>query len=263
MCAEPNERTADGVEIVTIHGPLDHHASWWWDSYDAILARVEGAMTGQFIAEQHKWRNSWKDDYQPLDPTPARAVILRIDSPGGDAAGATYAHRKLRKMRAQYDIPLYAYADEMACSAGYEIACAADEIWLPDTGVVGSIGVIATMFDRTGANEKAGVDVELVTSGEYKADGHADRPLTSDILGRTQQRVDELADVFFSVVAEARGTTPSAIAGLQAATFCGHVAVDVGVADGVAGWDRFLKTVTRTLDSNDEDAFDASAADAA
>ena len=228
----PNDVTEDGIAVVTINGPLEHHSTIWWDSYEDVLARVEEAIAG---------------------PTPARAVILKIDSPGGEALGATYAHRKLRAMREEHGMPLYAYANEMACSAAYELACAADEIWLPDTGMVGSIGVIATLFDRTDQNEKMGLRVELITSGAEKADNHADRAIDDGVRGRMQARVDTLAAVFWRIVARARSRalgetiTPEQIAALEAGVFIGRGAVDVGVADGVASWDRFLRHVTNSL----------------
>jgi signal peptide peptidase SppA len=245
---EPNVRTESGIEIVTIHGPLEHHATWWWDSYESILERVDGAMTGEAMAEQHRWRNARKDDYEPMPVTPARAVVLRIDSPGGEAAGATYAHRRLKKLRAKYNVPLYAYANEMAASAAYELACAADEIWLPDTGMVGSIGVIATLFDRTQQNKQQGLNVELITSGERKADNHADRIIDDDVRARMRARVMSLAKVFWTVVADARGRSVEQIAALEAGVFTGQDAVRVGIADGVAGWDRFLRIVSRSLE---------------
>lgn len=253
-----NERTDDNIAIVRINGPLEHHETFWWDSYESILQRVEDAMSGNDICRAHEYMNGWRDGFEPMAPIPASAVVLCIDSPGGEAAGATYAHRKLRKLRAKYNVPLYAYANEMACSAAYELACAADEIWLPDTGTVGSIGVIATLYDRTEQNSKVGLNIELITSGEYKADNHADRPLDDDIRARMRARVMSLATIFWDVVAKSRGCSPQAVAGLEAGVFIGQDAVDVGIADGVASYDRFLRTVGQTInDSIDIDAFSA------
>lgn len=253
-----NDRTEDNVAIVKINGPLEHHSTFWWDSYEEILERVEDAMTGNDIVRADaSFNRSSTEDYQPPPPLPARAVILCIDSPGGEAAGATMAHRKLKRLRKKYNVPLYAYANEMAASAAYELACAADEIWLPDTGMVGSIGVIATLFDRTQQNAKMGVNIELLTSGERKADNHADRELTDAIRERMQERVMDLANIFWSVVAKARNTSPSAVASLEAGVFTGQDAVDVGIADGVCGWDRFLRMVTSSLDEMDVDTVEA------
>ena len=249
-----NERTDDNIAIVTVHGPLDHHATWWWDSYESIVERVEGAMTGTDEVREHEARNRWREDFKPMSARPASAVVLKIDSPGGEAAGAGAAHKALRSLRMQYGVPLYTYANEMACSAGYEIGCAADELWLPETGIVGSVGVVMTTYDLTGAEDRTGEHVELISSGDFKADYHAYRALTDDIRDRLRARVFELAQPFFDLVAAARNTTPRAVAGLQANTFCGPMAVDVGLADGVAEFPAFLRMIADTLKTPDTTA---------
>jgi len=236
---------AKDIAVVCISGPLEHHASWQWDSYERIVCAVEKAMSprGADMIDAYEAENWWKADYKPLAPAdciPARCVVLRIDSPGGEAAGTMSAHRKLRALSQQYNVPIYAYADETMCSAAYAIGSAAQEIWGADTSQIGSIGVVATIFDRTVQNEQMGLKVELITSGEFKADGHADRPLTDGIRGRMQARVDALAGVFFEIVAEARGTTVEAVADLEAGVFTGPEAEYQGVADGIADWDEFI-----------------------
>lgn len=235
-------RTKSGIQVINVQGPLEHHAGWCWDNYENIVRRVHCAMSGK----------SKPDQAGNAKPDPACAVVLRIDSPGGEAAGTMSMHRRLRKMREHYDVPLYAYADEMACSAAYALASAADEIWLPDTGVVGSIGVIATLFDRTKANAQYGLQVELVTSGKYKADNHADRPLDDGIRGRVQRRVLDMAKRFWGIVAEARGSDPKSVAALEAGTFMGKRAIAAGVADGVADFEEFLGLVKESLEQQDE-----------
>lgn len=216
----PTDAT-DGIAVVSVCGPLDHHQGWWLDSYDSIVCRVGEAFADETV----------------------KAVVLCFDSPGGDASGVEEAHRAIRRMRADTGKPLFAYSNESCYSAAYWLACAADEIWLPPTGGVGSVGVIAEAVDVTGANDKAGVRIELVTSGTQKADGHPERPLTDDILGRVQARVDKLASIFFASVAASRRIKPAAVAALQAGTFLGDDAIAAGLADGIAGFDDFLDTV--------------------
>lgn len=255
----PNELLDGAIGVVHILGPLEFKAGgWWFDSYESIAKRIEAALTGKATRPQYG-----DEGFETVECAPAKAVILSLDSPGGEAAGATWLHRKIRALRRDYGVPIYAYANEMACSAAYEIASAADEIWLPDTAEIGSIGVIATAFDRTAQNEKIGLDIRLITSGAYKADSHPDRPLDDDIVGRIQAKVDQLAAIFFEVVADARGTSPEAVADLQAGTFIGQAAVDVGIADGVAGWDRFVGIVRSSLEQTTLEPSEDTAAPAA
>jgi hypothetical protein len=249
----PNSRTQDGIEIVSIEGPLEHKRGFWFDSYEDILDRLEGALTGKAAQARQVWEDycaagyTTPDGYQPPPATPASAVVLRWNSPGGEAAGATAAHKRIRALRQEHGIPIYSFADELAASAAYELACGADEIWGCESAVVGSVGVIATAFDRTKENEKLGLHIELITSGAYKADGHPDRKLDDGIRGRIQKRVDALAQIFFQVVAGARGTNVRAVADLEAATFLGDEAVAVGLSDGVAEWPEFLQLVAKSV----------------
>jgi capsid assembly protease len=216
-----------GVAFVYVCGPLDHHQSWWLDSYDSIVCRVEYALAD----------------------VDAQAVVICFDTPGGDASGVEEAHRKIKALRAQYAKPVYAYANESCYSAGYWLAAACDGIWLPTTGGVGSVGVIAEVVDLTAMDEKNGVRIELVTTGKQKADGHPDRPLTDEILARVQDRVNKIGEVFFASVAEARGMKPEAVQELQAACLLGADAKAAGLADDVISWDAFIEDVRAGFDT--------------
>lgn len=217
----------NGIAFVYVCGPLDHHQSWWLDSYDSIVARVEYALAD----------------------VDAQAVVMCFDTPGGDASGVEEAHRKIKALRAAYGKPVFAYANESCYSAGYWLACACDGIWLPTTGGVGSVGVIAEVFDLTAMDAKNGVRIELVTTGKQKADGHPDRPITDEILARVQDRVNKIGAVFFGSVAESRGMKPDAVEALQAACLLGADAKAAGLADDVLSWDAFLADVSSTFDT--------------
>ena len=219
----PEPVTVDkGIAVVRITGPMEHHKSPFFDSYDGILERVSEA-------------------FQDED---AKAVVMRFDSPGGDAAGATETHHVLRRLSKKYGKPLLAYADEAAFSAAYELASGCDEIWLPSTGGVGSVGVIAQVVSTQEQSKKQGIDIRLITSGERKADSHPERPITDEIVERVQEQVDYLANIFWNVVAKSRDMTPQAVAALEAGTFQGKLAVKAGLADGVAGWDKFVSLIS-------------------
>lgn len=202
----------DPVRVVQIRGPLVHHASWWWCSYEDVCHEFQEA----------------------LDDPACEAVVLRIDSPGGYAAGMGEAVRAMREAKARAGKPVLAYVDEFACSAAYGLATVADEIWLPASGTVGSVGTMLALCDETKANQLAGLRVEVITSGEQKADGHPDVPLTSATLARFRERVTTLAGLFVAQVAEARRMAPEAVSGLQAGVFLGQRALEVGLADRLA-----------------------------
>lgn len=221
---QPTELLPNGVAVVHIAGPLEHHAGFF-DSYEAIAERLEDAFCDDDV----------------------RAVVMKIDSPGGDANGVFEANRAIRAMRAEWNKPLFAYSDESMYSAAYALGCAADEIWLPQTGGVGSVGVICSIEDRTKANEKSGRNIKLVTTGARKGDSHPDRELTDDVLASVQATVNQMGTVFFETVAECRGIEASEVQSLEAACYMGALAVNSGLADNVGSWQEFLAYVTAQL----------------
>lgn len=210
--AEPSDASEiEGVPVVTINGPLEHHAGWWCDNYDAITQRVANALEG-----------------------PAPGIVLRIDSPGGMVSGCMEAARDIRAMADTAGKTLTAYVDGQATSAAYALACVAHRVMLPATGTVGSIGVISAMMDVTAANEAMGRRVAMVSSGARKTDGCPDVPLSADALAATQEVVDTLAALLFEHVAAHRPTlTVDAVKGLQAGLVIGARAVNLGLADAV------------------------------
>lgn len=210
-----------GIAVLPVCGPLEHHGGWWWTSYDAIQREAEVALTWPGV----------------------RALVLKIDSPGGVCAGMLACHRAIRRLRAQHGKPIMAWVDELAASAAYGLASACDEIWMPPEGEVGSIGVILCVIDEAERLKREGIAVRYVVTGKRKADMHPGAAVTDDVLRVAQAKVDQLGALFFATVAQARGTTPTAIAGLEAAMFRGKFAVAAGLADGVSDWPEFLGTL--------------------
>jgi protease-4 len=98
-----------------------------------------------------------------------KAIILRINSPGGSAVQADYVFNEIMRLRQENpDMPVYAVCTDMCASAAYYIAVASDEIYANPSSLVGSIGVLYNGFGFTGAMEKLGIDRRLVTSGQHK-----------------------------------------------------------------------------------------------
>lgn len=114
------------------------------------------------------------------DPA-VRAVLLEIDSSGGEAGGVFDLAQRLRQLAQTSGKPLWAIADEAALSAAYAIACAADRIWLTRTAEVGSIGVVAVHVDESVADAKAGMTYTFLHAGAHKVDGHPHAPLPAPV----------------------------------------------------------------------------------
>lgn len=215
----PAPEIVQGVAVLRIQGPLTLRCDPFAISYEEILAWCRG-----------------------LAAEAPRAVVLRIDSPGGLASGCFEASRELRAI---FDgIPIYAHVSGQACSAAYALACAADEISVASTGIVGSIGVIDALVDCTEADKQSGVTFHLIKSGARKADGNPHEKVDSAAIVARQKLVDEFADQFFDLVAARRGIASDAVAGLDAGIFSGANAVQVGLADRVEDYSEFFSRIS-------------------
>ena len=216
----PKPDQQNGVAVVNIRGPLMHHAGWFFDSYEGIRGRVAAA----------------------LEAGP-QALVLRFDSPGGLVNGMIETARALRAMADEAEVPMIAYVDGSASSAAYALACACDRIVVPPTGVVGSVGILDVLTDATAQAEMFGLKHRLVTSGARKADGNPIVPISDEAVAAVQQRVDELAGVFFAHVAERRSMAADDLAALEAALATGAEAVRLGLADEVMTFDDLLASI--------------------
>lgn len=205
---------AEGVAHVRVEGALAQRAWSCWmfggDGYDAIESRVRAA----------------------LDDPRSRALVIEYDSPGGEVAGCGVCADAIRSAADASGKPVVSYVGELAASAAYWLASAADKIVTPASGMLGSIGVIATRVEDT-TGDASGRKVHLITSGARKADGHPTVPLSEEELAATQAKIDALADVFAGAVAERRGMTLAQVRGLEADVFIGADAVTRGLADRV------------------------------
>lgn len=196
------------VAVVCIDGPLSQRGGWFFDGYESVADRISCALECEEI----------------------KAVVLKINSPGGVVAGC---FETVKALRAGKTKPVYAYADECAASAAYALACVADQIWLPASGMVGSVGVVCARYDETKADEEEGVRVDVIAVGKRKTDGNPHVKVTAEELTILQDRVDTLAQLFAEQVGAARGMTPEAVLALEAGVFLGSKAVDAGLADQV------------------------------
>lgn len=213
------------IGVVHVRGPLSQRAAWVYDGYDRIRARFEAALADPGIG----------------------AVILAIDSPGGHAAGNFEMVAAMRAAKLRAKKPVYAFADELAASAAYALATVADEIHVPPSGVVGSVGVIAVVMEASKLLADIGLRFHLVKTGEAKGDAHPAFPLSEEALARMQARIDELGGLFFDLVASARGLKAADVKALEAQVFTGKSAVAARLADSVSSFDGLVLRASERL----------------
>ncbi|MBN9096072.1 S49 family peptidase [Pandoraea pnomenusa] len=176
-----------------------------------------------------------------MDDPDVSAVILDVDSPGGEVAGCFDLVDTIYEARGRK--PIWAILNESAYSAAYAVASAADRIIVPRTGGVGSIGVICAHVDFSQALSASGVKVTFITYGDRKADGHAEIPLSEEALARFQADIDTMGELFVETVARNRNISAATVRDTQAATFMGDKGVALGLADEVAAPDAAFRAL--------------------
>lgn len=133
-----------------------------------------------------------------------RAVVVRINSPGGTITASDVVHHELADFKRRRKIPLVAAIMDVGASGGYYAALATDRIVAHPTTVTGSIGVVMMTVNAQGLLEKIGVAPVTIKSGEMKDAGSPTRPLTPAELAVFQAVIDDMHARFVRLIAESR-----------------------------------------------------------
>ncbi len=216
MRSDDVQITATGIAQIPILGTLVRRSSYLGaasglTSYHDIEAMAESAFA---------------------DPQ-VKAVLLEIDSSGGEAGGVFDLAQRLRTLAQASNKPLWAIADEAALSAAYALACAADRLWLTRTAEVGSIGVVAVHVDESAADAKAGMAYTFLHAGAHKVDGHPHAPLSEAVATDIQNDIDGLHSQFIDLVSAFRHLSSDAIRATEARVYRGEAALAAGLADQI------------------------------
>ena len=177
-----------------------------------------------------------------------KAIILRIDSPGGEVTGTHEFANYLDEACAIK--PIVAYVHGMACSAAYWIASATSHIYVDKTATLGSIGVVAAWTDDSKARTAAGLtDYEVVSSQSPKK--RLD-PKLDDGRAELQKQIDGLADIFIDDVAAFRGVSRDKVLSDfgQGSTFLANEAINLGMADEISSLRDVIAELTTADTSN-------------
>lgn len=168
----------------------------------------------------------------------AKRLLLLVDSPGGQVAGAFDLADRIYEARSKK--PITAVASELAASAGYLLASSASEVVVARTGYVGSIGVVTAHVDYSDAIKEAGIAVTYVYAGDKKVDGNPYERLSKRARADMQDSIDRLYGLFTQTVARNRGLDVDAVVATQAGMYLGDGGVAAGLADRVGDYDGEL-----------------------
>jgi protease-4 len=133
-----------------------------------------------------------------------RALVVRINSPGGTITASDVVYREIREFKARRKIPVVAAMMDVGASGGYYAALAADQIFAHPTTITGSIGVIMITVNAQGLLEKIGVAPLAIKSGPLKDAGSPFRELTPEERAVFQSVIDDMYGRFVRLVAESR-----------------------------------------------------------
>lgn len=172
----------------------------------------------------------------------AAAVALVINSPGGSPAQSSLIARRIRRLSREHDVPVYAFVEDVAASGGYYLACAADEIWLDDHSIAGSIGVISAGFGFHEFLARHGIERRLHTSGRSKSFLDPFSAENPEDVTRLHALQEQIHATFIDFVKAHRGTRLAEDEELFTGAFwVGRQAVERGLADGVAHMEPKMK----------------------
>lgn len=133
-----------------------------------------------------------------------KAIVIRVDSPGGGVAASQEIYQEINRLREEKKKKIVVSMGSVAASGGYYVACAADHVVANPGTITGSIGVIAEWYNYGSLLDWAGLEPEVVKSGPLKDIGSPVRPMTDDERKILQGMIDRLYNQFVGVVVTAR-----------------------------------------------------------
>ena len=175
----------------------------------------------------------------------APAVVLQINSPGGSPVQSRLIYERIRLLARQKNKKVYAFAEDVAASGGYMLACAADEIYADGSSLLGSIGVISSGFGFVHLIHKLGVERRVYTAGENKFQLDPFRPEKPEEVQRLKRIQEIVHEDFIALVKDSRGDRiASAGDSLFTGEFwSGRQALELGLIDGIMDMRTKMRSV--------------------
>ena len=179
------------------------------------------------------------------DDPAIRAVVLRIDSPGGVVGPTQEIFTAVRRLR-EAKKPVVASLGSVAASGGYYVAVAADRIYANPGTLTGSIGVVMQLANVEGLLKKVGVEYVVIKAGAYKDVGNFARAMTPEERRILQAMLDDVYDQFISAVAAGRGLDPKQVRGFaEGRIYSGRQAQGLKMVDDLGGLEDAIEAAAK------------------
>jgi signal peptide peptidase SppA len=214
----------DGVAIIPVHGSLAQRVGGL-DPYSGMCG---------YNQIEHKMEVAQDDDS-------VRSVLLDVDSPGGQVAGCFDLARKIASYSQRNGgKPIIGIANEQACSAGYALISGCDEIYMPETGIVGSIGVWTLLVDMTRNLASEGVEITMVRAGDRKARGAYFEKADKETVQKMVAWVESTRQQFAAIVAANRSLSLDDVLAQEGDWFHGDEAMERGLVNGIGSFEAIF-----------------------
>ena len=262
-------KTRDELRALMIsRGDEDlEHKTFRQTSFDEYLARLRPRLTGDAIGVVVA-EGEIVDGPAPIgtvgglstanlirrarDDKDVKALVLRVNSPGGSVFGSELVRRELELTRAAGK-PVVVSMGDLAASGGYWIATASDEIIADPSTVTGSIGVIALLPNFSGTLDKLGVHSTTLATTWLRSAFDPRVPLDPRLADMIQRSVDHEYQSFIARVAQARKTTPDKIDGVaQGRVWSGAQALERGLIDRLGSYGDALRSAAERAKLGDD-----------
>ena len=217
----PRDKSGNVIAVYYAYGEIDGGSSASTD---------EGINSEKVIKDLRKLK----------DNENVKAVVLRVNSPGGSAYGSEqiwYAVNQLKKEK-----PVIVSMGDYAASGGYYISCNADTIVAEPTTLTGSIGIFGMMPNAKGLTEKLGVSFDVVKTNPYADFGNLTRPMNDGEKGLMQMYVNNGYELFLTRCSDGRGISMEELDKIaQGRVWTGSTAKELGLVDELGGLDKALE----------------------
>ena len=174
----------------------------------------------------------------------AAAVALTINSPGGSPVQSHLIYKFIREQAKKHKKKVIVFAEDVAASGGYLIACAGDEIYANSSSIIGSIGVIYSSFGFKDLIEKIGIKRRVYTAGKNKSTLDPFLEEKEEDIKRLKNIQLELHEDFINVVEESRGSKLNKESGIELFSgefWSGKRAKELGLVDGLGNAEQILR----------------------
>ena len=174
----------------------------------------------------------------------AQAIAVTINSPGGSPVQSHLIYKYIRDQAKKYKLKVIVFAEDVAASGGYLIACAGDEIYANSSSIIGSIGVIYSSFGFKDLIKKIGVERRVYTAGKNKSTLDPFLEEKEEDIKRLKNIQLDLHKDFIDVVEESRGNKLKKNLGIELFTgefWSGKKAKELGLVDGIGNAEQILK----------------------